>query len=269
MSSHPAWLLASDMDGTVTPLDQVPEREAEIRAFSEAVGAAPGLALAYVTGRSLPLALKGMEEFRLPPPDFLAADVGTRVYRRSRSGYSPDPDYDASMARGTGGVELAEVCRALEAVPGLSLQPDWGQGRFKRSFFVDPGMSEEELLERAGEVLAGEGARTYLVASHDPVRDVGLLDVLPRGIAKDVAVRFLQERTRRPPERIAYAGDSGNDWAAFLAGYCGIVVGNAPRALKDRLREARSGSHGRLRIFFAEAPFAGGVLEGLSHYGVV
>jgi hydroxymethylpyrimidine pyrophosphatase-like HAD family hydrolase len=257
------------MDGTVIPLDRGPGRTEDIRAFSEAIGAVPGLALAYVTGRSLSLALRGVEEFHLPPADYLAVDVGTRIHVRTPGGYSPDPNYDARMAKALGGLELAEACRTLEGTPGLSLQPEWGQGRFKRSYFVDPSLPEEEILEGVGSALAREGARANLVTSHDPLRDVGLLDILPRGVAKDEAVRHLRELTDTPMDRVVYAGDSGNDWGAFLAGYSGIVVGNAPESLKARLRRIRNGRGDRLRIFFAEAPFAAGVVEGMRHYRVV
>ena len=130
-------------------------------------------------------------------------------------------------------------------------------------------MPEDELLGRVGEALAGEGARANLVTSHDPLLGVGLLDVLPAGIAKDVAVRYLEQRTGTSPDRVLYAGDSGNDWAAFLAGYCGIVVGNAPESLKARLRRVLDEDGGERRLFFAEAPSAGGVLEGIRHYGVI
>lgn len=267
MTVRPAWLLASDMDGTVIPLDGAPERREEIRAFSTAIEARPTLVLAYVTGRSLPLATRGMDEFSLPPASFLAVDVGTRVFRRLDGEYAADVAYDERMAKAVGGVELADVSRVLDGMPELSIQPDWGQGRFKRSYFVDPSVPVEEVEARARELIEAEGGRVAFVTSHDPLRDVGLLDILPHGVAKDAAVHHLREILDVPRERVLYAGDSGNDTAAFLAGFAGIVVGNAPEALKARLRGLRSGDGSEFRLFFADAPFAGGVLEGLRHYG--
>jgi hydroxymethylpyrimidine pyrophosphatase-like HAD family hydrolase len=108
-----------------------------------------------------------------------------------------------------------------------------------------------------------------LIISHDPLQDVGLLDILPHGVAKDAAVRHLQERTRAPLERVVYAGDSGNDMAAFLAGFSGIVVGNAPESLKSRLRDLQASGGEERRLYFAESPYAGGVVQGLRHYRVI
>ncbi|HSM03562.1 MAG TPA: HAD-IIB family hydrolase [Longimicrobiales bacterium] len=266
--SH-SWLLASDMDGTVIPLDDEPSRRAEIADLAEALRRAPELTLAYVTGRSLGLALRGIEAFGLPIPAFVAADVGTRIHRRTGQDFVPDPDYDAAMARAMGGVELSEVGRVVEELPGFRLQPETQQGRFKRSYYVPGDVPEAEIVGPAGERLRREGARVMLVHSHDPLTGEGLLDLLPADVAKDTAVRHLARVAGVPGEGVVYAGDSGNDMAAFLGGFAGILVGNAPGALRDRLREARDESGGGMRIHFARAPFAAGVLEGLHHFGAV
>ncbi len=269
MPTSDPWLLASDMDGTVIPLDDAPTRGEEIARFAAALEGTADLILAYVTGRDLGLALQGIEAFGLPVPAFLAGDVGTRVYRRTGEGFVPDPDYDAAMSRAIGGVELTEVGRAVDELPGFRLQPPDRQGRFKRSYFVPGNVPEAEITGPAEDRLRREGARVTLVHSHDPLTGEGLLDLLPAEVAKDAAVRHLAVLTDVPRERVLYAGDSGNDLAAFLGGFAGILVGNAPTPLRDRLREAREASAGEMRIHFAEAPFAAGVLEGLRHFGVV
>ena len=269
MPTSDSWLLASDMDGTVIPLDRDPIRADEIARFRRAVEDRPDLVLAYVSGRDLGLALQGIDVFRLPLPDFIAADVGSRVYRRHRSDYVPDPDYDARMSEAVGGVDLADVGRVVEEFPEIRLQPEAQQGRFKRSFFVAGDAAFDDLIETVRDRLAREGARVSLIHSHDPLTGLGLLDLLPADSAKDTSVRHLAGLAGIPLERVAYAGDSGNDLAAFLGGFAGILVGNAPASLRDRLREAREASAGEMRIHFAEAPFAAGVLEGLRHFGVV
>ena len=54
-------LLASDMDGTVIPLDDKPERGEEIAHFANAFRERKDLALAYATGRDLQRVLRGIE----------------------------------------------------------------------------------------------------------------------------------------------------------------------------------------------------------------
>jgi sucrose-phosphate synthase len=54
------------------------------------------------------------------------------------------------------------------------------------------------------------------------------------------------------------AGDSGNDAGMLLGRTLGVVVGNHSREL-NRLRN-------RPRVYFAEAPHAAGILEGIRYY---
>ena len=269
MSIRRPWLLATDMDGTVIPLEDSPGRRAEVAAFGEAVRGRTDLLLAYVTGRHRELAEEGIREFALPVPDLLATDVGTAVYRWDGAGFRPDPEYADLMRDAMGGVTAAELRAILTPDPALRLQEEERQGPHKVSFYVDPALDDGVLLDRIRPILVEAGARVELVLSRDEVLGMGLLDVLPRGVAKDSAVRFLHDRTGVEEERLVYAGDSGNDRAAILAGYHVIVVGNAPDALKAELREAATRRGSLDRLYFAREPYAAGVLEGLGHWGVV
>jgi len=269
MNIQRPWLLATDMDGTVIPLEDTPRRRREVAAFREAVTGREDLLLAYVTGRHLALAEDGIQAFGLPRPDLLATDVGTAVYRWTGAEFRPDPEYADLMRDAMGGVTAGDLRAALLPDPALELQEEDRQGPHKVSFYVDPGVDEAVLLDRLRPILAEAGARVALVFSRDELRGVGLLDVLPRGVAKDSAVRFLHDRTGVEEERLVYAGDSGNDRAAILAGYRVVVVGNAPEGLKEELREAARERRSLDRLYFAKEPYAAGVLEGLRHWGVV
>ena len=70
-------------------------------------------------------------------------------------------------------------------------------------------------------------------------------------------------------DHLVYAGDSGNDRAAMLAGYRVIVVGNADAALKAELATESAVRGISERIYFAQKPYAAGVLEGLRHFAFV
>ena len=54
----PTHLLASDLDGTIIPLEWNDLRRAEVEELALAMGARDDLAVAYVTGRHLSLANK-------------------------------------------------------------------------------------------------------------------------------------------------------------------------------------------------------------------
>ena len=207
-----------------------------------------------------------METHGLPSPDAIAADVGTTLYWRRGASYEPDAEY-LGYVEGLRGVPRAdEVLDMLDGFAGLRLQEEAKQGRFKTSYYFDGDFSLE-VLRRVRDRLSGVG-RVRLVHSRDPVAGVGLLDVLPADVGKETAVRFVAWKLSADHRRVVFAGDSGNDRAAFLMGYRTIVVGNAASDLKTEIREAAAKQGLEELVYFARAAFASGVVEGLAHHGV-
>jgi HAD superfamily hydrolase (TIGR01484 family) len=259
------YLLASDLDGTLIPIERGPQRLREVAELVGALEANPQLLLAYVTGRHLSLAQAGIEEVGLPSPDWFVCDVGTSVYRRKNGDFEPDGEYRQQMRAALGGLNGDEVRAAIGAIEGLELQEEDKQAEFKVSYYTRG--RPEPFVETVQSRLDAAHAKVNLVASHDPTSGRGLLDVLPAGIAKDYAVRYLHEHAEVDEQHLVYAGDSGNDRAAMLAGYRVIVVGNADEALKHDLRVESAARGIKEQLYFAEQPYASGVLEGLRHFG--
>lgn len=273
-------LLATDLDGTVIPPEgaDLDDSDGGVRAFRDAVEAprrAPnGITLAYVTGRHLAFALEGIAGAGLPAPDLLACDVGTSVYR-PRSGdlsadpgtWRPDSAYKARMREALGGVDASEIRHTLtKSVPDLVLQEAEKQAEFKVSYYAPGPPRLDELVDAVRAQLAGI-APVALVASVDPADGRGLIDVLPRGVAKHRALSFMRAELGITPDATLYAGDSGNDRAALLSGVLAVLVGNAPRALARDLTDAAQARGLGERLYLASAPFAHGVLEGCRHFG--
>lgn len=265
MNAHDR-LLATDLDGTVIPPELTPERVVEVEVFAAEVGRRDGLALAYVTGRHFEHAIEGIERTGLPAPDFLVCEVGTVVRRRDGRGYAVDEDYRAVMddALGTTG---ERVRAALAKHTSVELQPPAHQGEHKTSFF-GPWPVPDDLLSELHRLAAGTGARVDFVVSRDSISGRGLIDALPRGVAKDRAVTHLAGLLDLESDRVVFAGDSGNDRAALLAGFNGVVVGNAPEELTADLEAEARRRGGAGRIYFAKAWYAAGVLEGCRHFGL-
>ena len=259
------YLLASDLDGTLIPLERDAQRLREVAELVSALEASEELLLAYVTGRHLSLAQAGIEEVGLPSPDWFVCDVGTSVYRRTTEGFALDSEYRQAMRAAFGGLLGEDIRTAIGAVAGMELQEEEKQAQFKVSYYTRG--RPEPFVEAVQSRLGTAGTNVNLVASHDPVTERGLLDVLPAGIAKDHAVRYLHEQSGVDEQHLAYAGDSGNDRAAMLAGYRTIVVGNADKALAKDLRIESAARGIAERFYFAEHPYARGVLEGLRHFG--
>ncbi|MCJ7629527.1 MAG: HAD family hydrolase [Longimicrobiales bacterium] len=268
MGKHRA-LLASDMDGTVIPLEETPKREEEVTAFRKAVEGAGGLTLAYVTGRDLPLALKGIRQHGLPKPDILVADVGTSVYHSTSSGFEKDMKYVKLMEEARGGLDVREVHQELTGVPHLLLQADDRQTEAKLSYHLAPEADHLKIMDSVQEVLDDIGGTVQAVYSVGAPSGIGLLDLLPAGVAKDYAVRYLHDHTGVDQDQLISAGDSGNDLAAMLTGFKAIVVGNAPPELKRELTVRGEAMGFTDRIYFAEDCYAAGVLEGSRHFGIL
>jgi len=262
-------LLASDMDGTVIPMEKTPEREREVQEFREAVEEAADVTLAYVTGRDLHLALKGIGQYQLPQPDILVCDVGTSVYHSTPAGFELDREYVQLMDEARGGLDVREIRHELNRVAQLHIQPEDRQTESKLSYHLSPEADHAKVLGSVKEVLDGLGDQIQAVYSVGAPHGTGLLDLLPAGVAKDYAIRYLHDQTGVHSDDLVFAGDSGNDLAAMLIGFKVVVVGNATSCMKEELTE-RGGELEILdRLYFAKALFAAGVLEGCRYFGLL
>ncbi len=262
------YLLASDMDGTVIPLDDQSERGREIALFSDALNEQPELALAYVTGRDLQRVLKGIEQWKLPEPDWLICDVGTSLYHPGDDDgeWVLDADYRSEMATCFGGHTARDVATVLEDFPE---QDASRQTEFKRSYVFPLEDEPEKQLPEIRSKLQVAGISAELVYSVDVYSGEAFLDVLPAGVAKDYAVHFLRNQLQLEVDQIVYAGDSGNDEHAFKSGIKGIVVANADAQLIAELKQWSDDDIKRDRLFYATRPFIAGVHEGCRHFGVL
>jgi HAD superfamily hydrolase (TIGR01484 family) len=208
-----------------------------------------------------------MQQHRLPAPDTLVCDVGTSVYHATQTGYEQDQQYVNEMEKARGGLDVREVRHEMARISQLTLQAEDRQSESKLSFYLAPGLDHRPIVEAVEEILDELGGALQVVYSVGAPHGTGLVDLLPAGVAKDFAIRYLQERNDVDPDGLVYAGDSGNDLAAMLTGFKAVVVGNATPGLRDELRE-RGAEAGILdRIYFAKKFFAAGVMEGCRHFG--
>ena len=124
------------------------------------------------------------------------------------------------------------------------------------------------MLRSVKEILDELGGSFQAVYSVGAPSGRGLLDLLPTGVAKDFAIRYLHDHTRVDPEHLVYAGDSGNDLAAMLTGFKVVVVGNATPGLREELTEQGTELGILERLYFAEGYYVAGVMEGCRHFGM-
>jgi len=199
------------------------------------------------SGRSLELIQQVIQEHDLPPPDIVIAGVGTCLCY----GLSTPAGLDKGWLGHIGHQWDAEAVRErLAAMPALELQEPENQNPFKVSYYLrDPHITADLIRGLLGRL-----------ANHANVIITQQLfvDVLPRRASKGRAIRYVANKWSIPIQQTIVCGDAGNDLDMFNGQTRGIVVSNHAPEL-ETLR-------GRRRVYFAGAPAAAGILEGLRHH---
>lgn len=263
----PPRVLATDLDGTFIPLPDRADNQAALETLRQA-RAQNRLGLVFATGRHFESARDALARHALPVPDWIVCDVGTSIYRRDGNGFAPYAPFEARLAEQTHGADRDAVETLLAELDGLTLQAPERQGRFKISY-DSTANAAERLAALANRRLRDASLPYECLASIDPFRNHGLLDVLPAGASKADALIWLATHADFIPDEVVFAGDSGNDFAALACGFRAIVVANAPAGLADEARCELARRGLERRLFQATLPATSGVLEGCRRFGLV
>jgi sucrose-6F-phosphate phosphohydrolase len=233
-------LLVSDVDGTVLGCDRSLKRFA---AWHERFRLY--VRLVYASGQFFEPVAELVHAGILPRPWAIIGGVGTdlKIYPSGRPIFA----WDERLYRRW---ERHRVCDSLTDVPRLTPQPEKFQGEHKVSYYLTDA-SPTELMEIRTRLRAADIDAEIVYSSR---RD---LDVLPRGIDKGSAAKFLAEYLDYESDEVIVCGNSANDLAMFQHGFRGVVVGNAHPEL-IALRDDT--------VYVSDLPFAAGVLDGLNHW---
>jgi sucrose-phosphate synthase len=197
------------------------------------------------TGRSLAGAVSILKTHGLPRPDFIVSSVGTCIHDGGTG--QADVKWSDHLNWRWRPSEL----RVLgSVVPGLRLQEEHRQGRFKVSYYVDRETFDASVLAVVLERLAG---RANAIVTQDR-----FLDLLPARASKGRAVRYLSRKLSISLSRTLACGDAGNDRDMLETVGRGVVVANYSAEL-EVLRN-------RPGVFFSSRPGAAGILEGIRHH---
>lgn len=234
------WALISDIDNTLL---------GDRRGLSELLEwltGKPEVGFGVATGRTVESAVKVLRQWGVRVPDVLITAVGSEIY------YGPDVSRDEGWSHYIRHLwRRDDLAEALSRMPGLKLQKRSEQREFKLSYLADPTrMPPLAELERQ---VRERRLHANLIFSHGE-----FLDVLPLRASKGHAIRYLAYKFGLALERFLVAGDSGNDVEMMVGDTLGVIVSNYSPEL-EHLREAH-------RVFFAPAPHARGIVEGIRHY---
>jgi sucrose-6F-phosphate phosphohydrolase len=243
------FLLITDLDNTLVGDDIA---LVELNRRLEIHRKEYGSQLVYSTGRSVTLYRQLTTEKSLLEPDALILSVGTEVYLHGSE--TPQAEWSDLLAQNW---DRELVVATAAHFADLSPQSNSEQRPFKVSFFL-PRAVAEDLIPQLERSLTDQGLDVQLIYSG------GLdLDILPRQANKGKAMAFLRETLGISPTQTVACGDSGNDLAMFAdRPERGIIVGNAMPELLSWHHANPNGDR-----YLAKAHCAGGILEGLQHFG--
>jgi sucrose-phosphate synthase len=243
-------LLVSDIDHTLVEEHGEGDPEALERLGEVLTRGQIGFGVA--SGRSLELVEEVLAKHPLPPVDVVISSVGSEIHYPLRRGdrveWLPDGGYAEHLRHAWD----RDAVERLLADEELEPQPAGEQREFKLSYCFD----DPRVVDAVRTRIARDGLKATVIASHGRY-----LDVLPVRASKGRAVRFLTHKWSLEPDRVAVAGDSGNDEEMLRGPYRGIVVANHDPEIAHL--------EGRRGIHFARGRLGRGVLEGLEHWGFV
>ena len=255
-------ILATDLDGTLIPLDGNAANQADLKTLDDWLSE-HDCSLIFVTGRPFPSVQSVMQSAALPIPQWILCDVGTSIYQaQSGNHYQPVVAYSQHLDTIVADAPRAIVEEALRQHQSIELQSADNQRPHKISYQCDV-----RNMEAAMDALIADLKNNFpawqAMASVDPFDGRGLIDILPAGASKAHGILWLAEYAQLDPSAIVYAGDSGNDLAALTAGFRAIVVSNADESVKTAVTQALAARKLTHRLHLAKNPATSGVLEGL------
>lgn len=260
-------VLATDLDGTLIPLPGSAENKTDLATLRKA-HAAGAFELIYCTGRHLSSVLDAIVSQKLPEPRWMICDVGTSIYANRAGRFFPFDPYALHLQDLTVRASREEIESLLEGLPGLMRQQEDHQGDFKISYECAPELTEK-LITRISRLLGDFDIPYAATGSVDPFLKCGLIDLLPVGVSKAYALRWLADFTAEPQRRLVYAGDSGNDFPALTAGWPAILVANASPGLAENVKADLRKKDLSHHFYQADKPATSGVLVGCVHYGLI
>lgn len=199
------------------------------------------------TGRRLDSAIQALKKHRIPMPDVLLTSLGTEIY------YAPDLAQDAIWERHIDYLWNPRIIRrTLDVLPGLKPQARTEQSRFKVSYFIDPAFAPD--IPQLNKLLHQEGQAANVILSFGQY-----LDIIPVRASKGLALRWIADQRDIPLERVLAAGGSGADEDMLRGNTLAVVVGSRHHEELSELTQTDT-------IYFAQRPYAEGILEAIEHY---
>ncbi|ATX80130.1 hypothetical protein Ga0123461_1717 [Mariprofundus aestuarium] len=258
-------LICTDLDRTLIPNGHQPESDGARLCFSRFAGN-EGVSLAYVSGRHRQLIEQAIDQYQLPVPDYVIADVGSTIYRTGVDGWSVWQAWSDEIADDWQGQNRQALQGMLSDINALRLQESEKQNVHKLSFYLSLTADRGSIVEAIQLRLRAKLIQANVIWSIDELANIGLIDILPVSANKLHAIRFLMQQERIGETETIFAGDSGNDLDVLLSSIPSVLVANADDEVRLATQTASS-------LYLAHGGFLGmngnysaGILEGVAHF---
>ncbi|MGD8795851.1 MAG: HAD-IIB family hydrolase [Thiohalophilus sp.] len=267
-----AILICTDLDRTLIPNGHEPESPGARRLLRQLVKR-EDVYLAYVSGRDKVLLEEAIAEWELPVPDFAIGDVGTSIYAIKEDNWKLMQGWRKEISQDWRNYRREDIARFLEDIDSLTLQEPHKQNDFKLSYYTPPDTDNVILQNEIRERLAKYPIEYNVIWSIDDLKNIGLLDILPKRANKLESIRFLIHQNGFSAKNTVFSGDSGNDLEVLTSELQATLVNNASDNIKHQAQDMAR-SHGHMNcLYIAHGNFLGmngnyaaGILEGLAHY---
>jgi len=265
-------LLCTDLDRTLLPNGTQPESP-QARSHFAALAARAEVDLVYITGRDRGRVWQAINEYDIPRPDYLIADVGSCIYQDFAKHGPALPAWQEQIAPDWQGLRGAELRNLLHDIVALQAQEDSKQSDFKLSYYVPLDTDKKTLLATVETRLQQHSIRANLIWSIDEPAGIGLLDILPRSATKYHALVFLMHQTEHNPANTLFAGDSGNDLDLLGSEIPSVLVANASPEVMREARDLAAARGNTQQLYIAQGGMFGmngnysaGIVEGLVYF---
>jgi len=230
------WLVVCGLDDAL-----LGDAAALIQINEEFIKRRDKIILVYLTGRSLSSVLDLRYEVPLLPADFLICDGGTSLWQHQGESYTPLVEWMNQLNRGWSRSRIEAIAHGFNLVEQAASH----QTPFKCSYYLAENMAPYVLDPLQEQI---EAVNAHLVYRN------GFLDILPTDEAE--VVDYLRNRLAISENQTVVCN------AALeppLLNIRSILVPPVP------LAASRNGSG----VYYAQAPFAQGILEGLRYWGFI
>ena len=263
-------LLCTDLDRTLIPNGKQEELPGSRQRFAKLIDE-NAIHLAFVSGRDHKLVDAAIQEYHLPTPDYVIADVGSSIYQCHANEWALMETWHQQISQDWGGRTSGELSEYFRNIPDLMMQEASKQGRFKLSYYLSLDVDPTEICTQIKTQAQQQQVSISLIYSVDEQKQIGLLDILPASANKREAIGYLAERLAINLNEVLFAGDSGNDLEVLASGVPSVLVANAMDSVKqDAINMAeRAGNSDTLYLAHGvngNGNYADGIMEGIQHF---